>query len=120
MCAQCLFRLLIWFSHTRHTLYIHSFKFGRVGDEELFDVMHFKFTPASLRLKPKGATLLKNPVSVVLQNSLRLSPWLTSVLDALLSRSADWCAAAGIEPPTDLAFYFTSYEEALKDAARDS
>ena len=83
-CAQCLcgtpFDLV--FSHPPH-LYIHSFKVGRVGDEELFDVMHFRFTPVSLRLKPKGATLLKNPVSLVLQNSLRLSPWLTSQLPAV-------------------------------------
>ena len=25
--------------------YIHSFEVGRVGDEELFDVIHFKCTP---------------------------------------------------------------------------
>ena len=29
-----------------------------------------------------------------------------------------WCSAAGIETPSDLAPYFTSYEEALKEAGR--
>ena len=63
ICLLCLETLCFKSSLTDAAEYIHSFKVGRVGDEELFDVIHVKLTPFKLGAHAKKERLsLHTPV----------------------------------------------------------
>ena len=48
-------------------IYIHSFKVGRVGDEELFDVIQLTSLLLSLGLKPKRSVAPQESGSLTLR-----------------------------------------------------
>ena len=56
--------------HTYHDdsyrKYMHSFKVGTVGDEELVDVSHVKFTPFKLGAQAKRSASPKESESLTL------------------------------------------------------
>ena len=77
-------------------------------------------TPFSLRLKPKRSVAPCESESLI----RRILFCARAMADANARRAVEqeklnsWCARMGIQSASDLAFWFTSYEEALREAGR--
>ena len=64
---------------------IHSFKVGRVGDEELFDVIQFTHS-FQLEAQAKRSVAPCESGSLIRRILFVSEPWLMQMLDARLSR----------------------------------